>query len=132
MAGCFSIVKDLSSLIQKCLNRNREEEEEGGSKPTNAFDGLIGCFLFAWFICGKYIASVVIPFILPSYNQQSIKTYSHFCIQLLFTCMCLYVLSSLLLCSLRFPHKTMFGSSLPPIVCRRAHVLFTLFVFVCA
>jgi hypothetical protein len=26
--------------------------------------------------------------------------------------------------------KTMFGSSLPPVVCRRAHVLFTLFVFV--
>ena len=26
----------------------------------------------------------------------------------------------------------MFGSSLPPVVCRRAHVLFTLFVFVCA
>jgi hypothetical protein len=27
--------------------------------------------------------------------------------------------------------KTMFGSSLPPVVCRRAHVLFRLFVFVC-
>jgi hypothetical protein len=25
--------------------------------------------------------------------------------------------------------KMMFGSSLPPVVCRRAHVLFTLFVF---
>jgi hypothetical protein len=25
----------------------------------------------------------------------------------------------------------MFGSSLPPVVCRRSHVLFTLFVFVC-
>jgi len=27
--------------------------------------------------------------------------------------------------------NTMFGSSLPPVVCRRAHVLFTLFVFAC-
>jgi hypothetical protein len=27
--------------------------------------------------------------------------------------------------------KTMFGSSLPLVVCRRVHVLFTLFVFVC-
>jgi hypothetical protein len=27
--------------------------------------------------------------------------------------------------------KTMFGSSLPPVVCRRAPVLFVLFVFVC-
>jgi len=28
--------------------------------------------------------------------------------------------------------KTMFGSSLPPVVCRRAHVLFMLFMFACA
>ena len=27
--------------------------------------------------------------------------------------------------------KILFGSSLPPVVGRRAHVLFTLFVFVC-
>jgi len=27
--------------------------------------------------------------------------------------------------------QMMFGSSLPPVVCRRSHVLFTLFVFVC-
>jgi hypothetical protein len=27
--------------------------------------------------------------------------------------------------------KTMFGSYLPPFVCRKAHVLFALFVFVC-
>jgi hypothetical protein len=30
-----------------------------------------------------------------------------------------------------FRMKTMFDSSLPPVVCRRAHVLLTLFVFVC-
>ena len=30
-----------------------------------------------------------------------------------------------------FNIKTMFGSSFPPVVCRRAHVKFTLFVFVC-
>ena len=41
--------------------------------------------------------------------------------------MCFYVLSSMLWCSLRFPQKTMFGSSLPPVVCRSVHVLFTLF-----
>jgi hypothetical protein len=32
--------------------------------------------------------------------------------------------------SLLFPHKTMFGSFLPQVVCRRAHLLFTLLVFV--
>ena len=36
-------------------------------------------------------------------------------------------------CDVRYDFriKTMFGSSLPPVVCRRDHVLFTLFVFVC-
>jgi hypothetical protein len=29
-----------------------------------------------------------------------------------------------------YAYKTMFGSCLPPVVCRRAHVLFTLFMFV--
>jgi hypothetical protein len=46
--------------------------------------------------------------------------------------MCLYVLSSLLWCLLRFPYQTISGSSLHPVVCRRAHIVFTLFVFVCA
>jgi len=44
--------------------------------------------------------------------------------------MCLYVLRSVLWYPLRFPHKKMFGSSLPLVVCSRAHVLFALFVFV--
>ena len=44
---------------------------------------------------------------------------------------CLYVPSSVLWCPLPFPHKTMFGLSLPLVVCRRAHVLYTSFVFVC-
>jgi hypothetical protein len=36
-------------------------------------------------------------------------------------------------CDVRYDFriKTMFGLFLPPVVCRRAHVLFTLFVFVC-
>ena len=41
------------------------------------------------------------------------------------------VQSTVLWCPLRFPYKTMFSSPLPPVVWRRAHVLFTLFVFVC-
>jgi hypothetical protein len=42
----------------------------------------------------------------------------------------LYVLSSVLWCPLLFPHITLFASSLSFVVCRRAHVLFMLFVFV--
>ena len=30
-----------------------------------------------------------------------------------------------------FRIETMFGSSLPPVVCRKAHIVFTVFVFVC-
>ena len=45
--------------------------------------------------------------------------------------MCLYVLSSMLYVRYDFCIKTMFDASLPPFVCRRAHVLFTLFVSVC-
>ena len=57
--------------------------------------------------------------------------------QLIFLCcpiVCLYVLSFVLRCPLGFPHriKTMFGSSLPPSVCMKARVLFTLFVYACA
>ncbi|VDH95339.1 Hypothetical predicted protein [Mytilus galloprovincialis] len=52
VAGVFSLVKDLSSLLQKCKAKRTEEEQEGGA-PTNFFDGLVGCFLFAWFICGN-------------------------------------------------------------------------------
>jgi hypothetical protein len=50
---------------------------------------------------------------------------------LVFLCcsiMWLYVLSSVLWCPLRFLLKTMLCSSLSPVVCRRTHVLFTLFV----
>jgi hypothetical protein len=43
----------------------------------------------------------------------------------------MYFVSSVLWCPLRFPHKkTMFGLSLPSVVCKRARLLFTLFVFV--
>jgi hypothetical protein len=50
--------------------------------------------------------------------------------------MCLYLPSSVLWCPLRFPHKamfgSMFGSSLPPVVCGLVHVLFVLlYLFAC-
>ena len=44
--------------------------------------------------------------------------------------MCIYALSSVVWCPLWFPYETMFGSYLPPVVCRRVHVLFALCVFV--
>jgi hypothetical protein len=43
------------------------------------------------------------------------------------------ILSSVPYCDFRYDFgiRTMFGSSLPPVVCRRTRVLFTLFLFVC-
>jgi hypothetical protein len=35
---------------------------------------------------------------------------------------CLYVLNSVLWCPLRYPHKSIFGSSVSPVVCMRVHV----------
>ena len=44
-----------------------------------------------------------------------------------------YYVINLTCCDVRYDFriKTMFGSSLSPVVCRRAHVLFTLCVCVC-
>ena len=43
--------------------------------------------------------------------------------------MCLYFLSSILWHPLRFPHKHDVRCDLPPVVCRRAYVLFVLICF---
>jgi len=43
--------------------------------------------------------------------------------------MCLYVLSFVLWCPLQFRIKSMFTSSLPPVVCRRVYVLSCFCVF---
>jgi hypothetical protein len=45
--------------------------------------------------------------------------------------MCLYVLGFGCDVHFDFRLKTMFGSSFPPVVCRRAHFVFTLFMFAC-
>ena len=45
--------------------------------------------------------------------------------------MCLYVLTSVLWCPFWFPHKTMFGSCLPPVVCGMDRIFFTVCVLCC-
>ena len=52
-----------------------------------------------------------------------------------FPIMCFYVLNSVLyICDVRYDFriKTMLGSSVSPVVCRKIHVLFTLFELACA
>ena len=57
----------------------------------------------------------------------------HSCVQRMLCCVVLLSLFAFIVlsCDVRYDFciKRMFGSSLPPAVCRRAYVLFTLFVF---
>jgi hypothetical protein len=56
-------------------------------------------------------------------------------VNLFYFVLCRPIICLPVLCSdvrYNFPIKMMFGSSLPPVVCRRAHLLLTLFVFVFA
>jgi len=52
--GCFMLMQNLSSLCQNITNRRsrKEEIEDQGLSKKGACDSIIGCFLFAWFICG--------------------------------------------------------------------------------
>lgn len=52
VGGVFGIIKNISSLGQRAKNKDDEDKDEKNAK-TNPFDGLIGCFLFAWFIAGN-------------------------------------------------------------------------------
>ncbi|KAL4230548.1 hypothetical protein ACF0H5_010929 [Mactra antiquata] len=52
VGGSFGILKNLSSLIQRCKNKNEEDGDEKNAK-TNPFDATLNCFLFAWFIAGN-------------------------------------------------------------------------------
>ena len=95
------------------------------SQPTIFLYLLFSPFVL---ICSQY---------LTLNNNLKCKSFKYFtCISVLIiflvlccSIMCLYVLSSY--CDIRYDFriKTMFGSSLAPIVCRRDHVLLTLFVF---
>ena len=58
VAGSFGIVKNLSSLGQRCKNKDDEDADEKNAK-TNPFDGLVSCFLFAWFIAGSYLSITI-------------------------------------------------------------------------
>ncbi|WAR00921.1 TM272-like protein [Mya arenaria] len=52
VGGAFGIVKNLSSLMQRCMNKDKEDGDEQNAK-TNPFDSILNCFLFAWFIAGN-------------------------------------------------------------------------------
>ena len=54
VGGSFGIIKNLSSLGQRAKNKDEEDADEKNAK-TNPFDGILNCFLFAWFIAGALL-----------------------------------------------------------------------------
>jgi hypothetical protein len=84
------------------------------------------------FMPGLLVGSVLLIFLpefMPGLLVGSVLLiFLVFCVVLL--CVFMFWVPS---CDVRYDFRIemMFGSSLPPVVCRRAHVLFTLFVFVC-
>ncbi|XP_060606648.1 transmembrane protein 272-like isoform X2 [Ruditapes philippinarum] len=52
VGGSFGILKNLLSIGQRCKNRDEEDSDEKNTKP-NPVDGIVGCFLLAWFIAGN-------------------------------------------------------------------------------
>mgnify|MGYP000510104229 CR=1 FL=1 len=68
VGGSFGIIKNLSSLLQRCSNKDKEDGDEKNAK-TNPFDATLNCFLFAWFIAG----------IIHSYldSKETILIFSH-------------------------------------------------------
>jgi len=51
VGGCFGIVKHLSNMGQRIRNKRENRDEENAN--TNPFDGVLNCFLLAWFIAGN-------------------------------------------------------------------------------
>ena len=75
-------------------------------------------------------AGTAYPLLAPEFTPGFLVGYV-LLILLVFLCcpvMCHCVLSSVLRCPLRFPHGSDVRFVLPPVVCRRAHVLF-IFIF---
>ncbi|KAH3836050.1 transmembrane protein 272-like [Dreissena polymorpha] len=54
VGGSFGIIKILSSIRQRCKNKDDEDRDEKNAN-TNLFDKTINLFLFAWFIAGNVL-----------------------------------------------------------------------------
>lgn len=50
VAGSFGVAKNLFSLVQRC--RKNEQEREEDNRKVNPVEGIVNCFMFAWFIAG--------------------------------------------------------------------------------
>ncbi|XP_074651057.1 transmembrane protein 272-like isoform X2 [Tubulanus polymorphus] len=51
VGGVFGVIKNLSTTAQRISNHRKKNDDENAK--SNPFDGLISCFLLAWFIAGN-------------------------------------------------------------------------------
>ncbi|KAI0234079.1 hypothetical protein LSAT2_015710, partial [Lamellibrachia satsuma] len=53
VAGAFGILKNLSNIVQRVKARVDDEGDDENVTKSNPFDGILNCFLLAWFIAGN-------------------------------------------------------------------------------
>lgn len=57
VGGCFGVVKGIINLAEQLRNKKKGtslDEKVKETRRPNPLDGIISCFLFAWFIAGCY------------------------------------------------------------------------------
>ncbi len=57
VGGVFGAIKNLLNIVQRA--KNRHENQDDDNAKTNPFDGILNCFLLAWFIAGENVCALV-------------------------------------------------------------------------
>jgi hypothetical protein len=116
------------NLLYRTLSNNNNLQIT--ASPVLLFLLFLKCIVFVYFLFHCFFLSGLGLFVLFTQIGTTMHCLcTYWWIILNITCIRVAYLSSVLWCPLRFRIMTMFGSSLPPVVCSRTHVLFTLFVF---
>ena len=58
VAGSFGVAKNLFSLVQRCRKKQEEVEQDQGK--VNPIESVVNCFMFGWFIAGKYLVLFIL------------------------------------------------------------------------
>ncbi len=81
VAGAFGIFRNLIAICCKASEKHQERQGQQASQPgagRRGFEGLIDCFLLAWFICGNV-------WIYKNYQPNyDLKTSAQYCHQTLY------------------------------------------------
>ena len=78
VAGCFGVIKNVSNMIQRCLNKKKDQDDDNAK--TNPVDSIISCFLLAWFIAGKQLISLILAVVDSVLTVISVMTRDDACV----------------------------------------------------